>query len=71
MRFISLLLTTKQEKNQKAIIVKREREEEREGSEDTLVGDEVEWIGSQPAHPVVKRIRRFPGPDDEVVALDD
>ncbi|KAI4714511.1 hypothetical protein J4E89_000191 [Alternaria sp. Ai002NY15] len=59
------------EKNQKAIVIKREREEEREGSEDTLVGDEVEWIGSQPAHPIVKKIRRAPGPDDEVVALDD
>ncbi|KAI4696695.1 uncharacterized protein J4E88_000873 [Alternaria novae-zelandiae] len=59
------------EKKQKAITIKREREEEREGSEDTLVGDEVEWIGSQPAHPIVKRIRRMPGPDDEVVALDD
>ncbi|KAH6875347.1 hypothetical protein BKA58DRAFT_119538 [Alternaria rosae] len=59
------------EKNQKAIAIKRERDKEREGSEDTLVGDEVEWIGSQPAHPIAKKIRRAPGPDDEVVALDD
>jgi len=66
-----LSLTIKQEKSQKAITIKREREEEREGSEDTLVGDEVEWIGSQPAHPNAKKIRRAPGPDDEVVVLDD
>ncbi|KAI4629005.1 hypothetical protein J4E83_003560 [Alternaria metachromatica] len=59
------------EKEQNVINIKREREEDREGSEDTLVGEEVEWIGSQPAHPIVKRIRRIPGPDDEVVALDD
>jgi hypothetical protein len=54
-----------QEKRQEATRIKREREEERPGSEDTLVGDEVEWVGSQPAHPIVKRIRRAPGPDDE------
>jgi hypothetical protein len=65
-------LTSGQDKGQEATRVKRERQEERGGSEATLVADdEVEWVGTQPAERCAKRVRRGPGVGDEVVGLDD
>ena len=71
-RIFGLVLITKQERNREAKKIKREREEEREGSEGTLVGDKVEWVESRPANSQpAKKPRCHPGPGDEVVALDD
>jgi hypothetical protein len=55
-----------QEKRQDAIRIKREREEESQAGDTTLLGDdEVQWTRSQP-----KKVCHDPRAKDEVVALD-
>jgi hypothetical protein len=66
-------LTHVQNKRQEeAVKIKRERQKDRENSEETMVGDdELEWVGTRPAERCTKRIRHCPGIGDEVVSLDD
>ncbi|KAF2833540.1 hypothetical protein CC86DRAFT_415377 [Ophiobolus disseminans] len=63
-------LTRLRNEKEEAIRVKREREE----SVATVAGGDeidVEWVGTQPAERVAKRMRRIPGEGDEVVDVED